>query len=60
MIVGYIGEGNSFAQAIVDFAVAYADQTDCEELQRSLNGRRAGRQRKIRAERKVVQKYPGP
>jgi len=48
MIVGYIGEGNSFAQAIVDFAAAYADRTeaDCEELQRWLNGRRAGRSAK--------------
>jgi uncharacterized protein (DUF2252 family) len=30
MIVGYIGNGESFADAIVEFAVAYADQTDAD------------------------------
>ena len=37
MIVGYIGNGESFADAIVEFAVAYADQTeaDWEALRKS-------------------------
>jgi uncharacterized protein (DUF2252 family) len=37
VIVGYIGNGDSLADALVDFAVAYADQTesDWEELRRS-------------------------
>ncbi len=37
MIVGYIGNGDSFADALADFAVAYADQTeaDWEQLRRS-------------------------
>jgi hypothetical protein len=37
MIVGYIGNGNNFANALADFAVAYADQTeaDWEALRRS-------------------------
>jgi uncharacterized protein (DUF2252 family) len=30
MIVGYLGNGESFAEAIVDFAVAYADQTEAD------------------------------
>jgi hypothetical protein len=28
MIVGYLGAGQSFAEALVRFAVAYADQTE--------------------------------
>ncbi len=37
MIVGYIGSGDSLADALVDFAVAYADQTesDWEQLRKS-------------------------
>ncbi len=37
MIVGYIGNGDSFADALVNFAVAYADQTeaDWDELRKS-------------------------
>ncbi|PSH04641.1 MAG: DUF2252 domain-containing protein [Acidobacteria bacterium] len=30
MIVGYLGNGDSFSKAIVDFAVAYADQTETD------------------------------
>jgi uncharacterized protein (DUF2252 family) len=30
MIVGYIGNGESLAEAIVEFAVAYADQTEAD------------------------------
>jgi uncharacterized protein (DUF2252 family) len=30
MIVGYIGNGESFANAIVEFGVAYADQTEAD------------------------------
>jgi uncharacterized protein (DUF2252 family) len=37
LIVGYIGNGDSFAEALVDFALAYADQTeaDWEQLRKS-------------------------
>ena len=40
MIVGYIGNGKSFADAIVEFGVAYADQTeaDWETLRKSRHG----------------------
>ena len=30
MIVGYIGNGESFADAMVNFAAAYADQTEAD------------------------------
>jgi uncharacterized protein (DUF2252 family) len=38
VIAGYLGSGSSFAEAIADFAAAYADQTekDCDELRRFL------------------------
>ena len=37
MIAGYIGSGNRFAQALAEFGVAYADQTqkDWQELRKS-------------------------
>jgi Uncharacterized protein conserved in bacteria (DUF2252) len=37
VISGYIGTGSAFAEAIADFAVAYADQTekDWDQLRRS-------------------------
>lgn len=43
MIVGYIGNGDSFANALVNFAVAYADQTeaDWEQLRKSLHAPRS-------------------
>lgn len=43
MIVGYIGNGDSFADALVNFAVAYADQTeaDWEVLRRSKHASRS-------------------
>jgi hypothetical protein len=48
MIVGYIGNGESFAEAIVDFAVAYADQTeaDWEKLRKSKHAPRGTGQEK--------------
>jgi uncharacterized protein (DUF2252 family) len=41
VIAGYIGTGNAFAEAIAEFGIAYADQTekDWEELKRSGRGR---------------------
>ena len=48
MIVGYIGNGESFAEAIVDFAIAYADQTeaDWEKLRKSKHAPRGTGQEK--------------
>jgi uncharacterized protein (DUF2252 family) len=45
VIAGYIGSGTAFAEAIAEFAVAYADQTvkDWEELRRSGRARAARR-----------------
>ncbi len=42
MIVGYLGTGDSFCNALADFAVAYADQTeaDWEQLRRSKHASR--------------------
>jgi uncharacterized protein (DUF2252 family) len=54
MIVGYLGTGESFALAIVDFAVAYADQTeaDWEALRKSKHApRRAVRARAAAAKK---------
>jgi uncharacterized protein (DUF2252 family) len=41
IIVGYIGTGEAFAEAIAEFGIAYADQTskDWEELKRSGRGK---------------------
>ncbi len=41
VIAGYLGNGAAFAQAIADFGVAYADQTekDWEQLRRSGKGK---------------------
>jgi hypothetical protein len=52
MIVGYLGTGDSFAEAMVDFAVAYADQTeaDWQELRKSKHAHR----RAIRAKSTAV------
>jgi uncharacterized protein (DUF2252 family) len=43
MIVGYLGTGDSFRDALADFAVAYADQTeaDWEQLRRSKHAPRS-------------------
>jgi uncharacterized protein (DUF2252 family) len=45
-IVGYIGSGASFAEAVANFALAYADQTeaDWEQLRRSKHARAACKQ----------------
>jgi uncharacterized protein (DUF2252 family) len=41
VIAGYIGSGSAFAEAVAEFGVAYADQTqkDWEDLKRSGRGR---------------------
>jgi len=45
VIAGYIGTGNAFAEAMAEFGIAYADQTekDWEELKRSGRARTARR-----------------
>ncbi len=54
-IVGYIGNGDSFAEALVNFAVAYADQTeaDWEELRKSKHAPRSAARTKAAAAKKV-------
>lgn len=51
MIMGYIGNGHSLADALADFAVAYADQTeaDWEQLRKSKHAHRSAAQRKAAA-----------
>jgi uncharacterized protein (DUF2252 family) len=51
MIMGYIGNGHSLADALADFAVAYADQTeaDWEQLRKSKHAQRSASQRKAAA-----------
>jgi uncharacterized protein (DUF2252 family) len=53
MIVGYLGNGESFVEAMVDFAVAYADQTeaDWEALRKSKHAPRRTVQAKVIAKK---------
>jgi uncharacterized protein (DUF2252 family) len=53
IIVGYLGTGGSFADAMVDFAVAYADQTeaDWEALRKSKHAPRIATRAKAAAVR---------
>jgi len=54
MIVGYLGAGDSFSEAITDFAVAYADQTeaDWEVLRKSKHTPRYASSKKATARKK--------
>jgi uncharacterized protein (DUF2252 family) len=54
MIVGYIGNGQRFAEAIVNFAVAYADQTEADwsALRRSKQSLRGAARRKAATKKK--------
>lgn len=44
ILAGYMGSGTSFAEALADFGIRYADQTekDCQELRKWLKSPRAG------------------
>jgi uncharacterized protein (DUF2252 family) len=54
LIVGYLGNGGSFAEAMVEFAVAYADQTeaDWEALRKSKHASRSATRVKAAATKK--------
>ena len=56
MIMGYIGNGHSFTEATVNFAVAYADQTeaDWQALRKSKQSIRSAATAKAAGKKKKV------